>query len=67
MSSEQYVDFTLQDGVAVIALNRGPVNVIDHPMIDAIHAALLRADRDQGARGNPDQCTSWYVLRRHGS
>lgn len=46
MSSSHRVDYNITDRVAVIALNRPPVNAIDHPMIDAIHAALLRADAD---------------------
>ena len=31
-------------------MNRAPVNAIDHPMIDAIHVALRRADRDAEVR-----------------
>ncbi len=46
MSGEQRVDYRVEDGIAVIAMNRKPVNAIDHPMIDAIHAALRRADGD---------------------
>jgi enoyl-CoA hydratase/carnithine racemase len=36
--------------VAVIALNRAPVNAIDHPMIDAIHAAMRTAEADADVR-----------------
>ena len=46
MSPTHRVDFDIKNRVAVIALNRAPVNAIDHPMIDAIHAALRRADAD---------------------
>lgn len=42
--------YHVDDRVAVVALNRPPVNAIDHPMIDAIHAALQRADEDPAAR-----------------
>ena len=46
MSTSHRVDYEVKDRVAVIALNRAPVNAIDHPMIDAIHAALRKADAD---------------------
>jgi enoyl-CoA hydratase len=46
MSSQHRIDYDVQDRVAVIAMNRPPVNAIDHPMIDAIHDALRRADAD---------------------
>lgn len=46
MSAEHRLDYTVRDRIACIALNRKPVNAIDHPMIDAIHAALRRADAD---------------------
>lgn len=36
----------MKDRVAVNAMNRGPLNAIDHPMSDAIHAALHQADSD---------------------
>jgi enoyl-CoA hydratase/carnithine racemase len=50
MSSQDRIDYQVTDSVAVIAMNRGPVNAIDHPMIDAIHAALRKADADKGVR-----------------
>jgi enoyl-CoA hydratase/carnithine racemase len=50
MSTEHRLDYEVRDQVAVIALNRPPVNAIDVPMIDAIHAALLRAEADPEAR-----------------
>lgn len=34
----------------MVALNRHPVNAIDHPMIDAIHQALRQADADKKVR-----------------
>ncbi len=46
MSKEHRVDYEVRDRVACIALNRAPVNAIDHAMIDAIHAGLRRADAD---------------------
>jgi enoyl-CoA hydratase/carnithine racemase len=48
MVATHRVDVEVKDRVAVIALNRAPVNAIDHPMIDAIHAALRTADADAG-------------------
>ena len=50
MSASHRVDYEVKNRVAVIALNRAPVNAIDHPMIDAIHAALRTADADAGVR-----------------
>jgi len=50
MSSSDRIKYVVKDRVAVIALNRAPVNAIDHPMIDAIHAALRAAEADNDAR-----------------
>ena len=44
------IDYEVKERVAVIAMNRAPVNAIDHPMIDAIHAALRQADADEDVR-----------------
>lgn len=46
MNIAERIDYSVRDRVAVIAMNRKPVNAIDHPMIDAIHAALRQADAD---------------------
>jgi enoyl-CoA hydratase/carnithine racemase len=48
MATTNRVDYEVKDRVAVIALNRAPVNAIDHPMIDAIHAAMRTAEADKG-------------------
>lgn len=48
MSKDHRVDYEVRDRIACIALNRAPVNAIDHAMIDAIHAGLRRADADAG-------------------
>lgn len=50
MTPSPPVLYRLTDRIAVIELNRPPVNAIDHAMIDAIHAALQRADEDPAAR-----------------
>ena len=50
MEPDRRVDYGVKDRIAVVAMNRAPVNAIDHPMIDAIHAALLRAEADPGVR-----------------
>ncbi len=50
MTSTPRVIYRVDDGVAVIEMSRAPVNAIDHPMIDEIHAALLRADDDRQVR-----------------
>ena len=50
MSTEQRVDYQAHNGIAELRMQRAPVNAIDHPMIDGIHAALLRADADPDVR-----------------
>ena len=50
MSSPHRLDYQVKDHIATLAMNRPPVNAIDHPMIDAIHAALRRADQDPEVR-----------------
>jgi enoyl-CoA hydratase/carnithine racemase len=50
MTIADRVDNAVTDRVAVIAMNRPPVNAIDHAMIDAIHAALRQADADKAVR-----------------
>ena len=50
MSTPAQVEYSVADRIATIAMNRAPVNAIDHPMIDAIHVALRRADRDADVR-----------------
>lgn len=42
--------YDVRDRVATIAMNRAPVNAIDHAMIDAIHAAMRRAEADRDVR-----------------
>ena len=46
MTAPHRLDYSVQDGVAVLAMNRPPVNALDHPMMDALHAALREADAD---------------------
>ncbi|HET6610241.1 MAG TPA: enoyl-CoA hydratase/isomerase family protein [Rhodopila sp.] len=50
MTAQHRIDYEVKDCVAVIAMNRAPVNAIDHTMIDAIHAALRQADADKNVR-----------------
>src|SRR5690242_6726372 len=50
MSSFDRVAYRVRDKVVVVALARPPVNAIDHPMIDAIHAALRAAEADTVVR-----------------
>jgi len=47
MNIAERIDYTVAGRVAVIAMNRKPVNAIDHVMIDAIHEALRQADADK--------------------
>jgi enoyl-CoA hydratase len=44
------IDYSVQDQVAVIAMNHPPVNAIDHAMIEAIHTALRQAEADTAVR-----------------
>lgn len=44
--NEARIQYDVRDRVAVIALCRPPVNALDHPMLDQLHAALRRADAD---------------------
>ncbi len=50
MTIPDRVDYNVTDRVAIIAMNRPPVNAIDHAMIDAIHAAFRQADADKAVR-----------------
>jgi enoyl-CoA hydratase len=50
MSPTDRVDYSVQDQVAVIAMNSPAVNAIDHAMIEAIHTALRQAEADAGVR-----------------
>jgi enoyl-CoA hydratase len=50
MSSSERVIYEVKGRVAMIAMNRAPVNAIDHAMIDAIHGAMRRADADKAVR-----------------
>ena len=50
MPSNDRIEYNVKDRIAVVALNRAPVNAIDHATIDAIHAALRRAEADDGVR-----------------
>jgi enoyl-CoA hydratase/carnithine racemase len=50
MSAQTRIEYTVTDRIALIAMNRPPVNAVDHAMIDAIHAALRRADVDSKVR-----------------
>lgn len=50
MSADERVEYSVENAVAIIRMRRAPVNAIDHPMIDAIHAALRRADASTEVR-----------------
>jgi enoyl-CoA hydratase len=50
MPSSERITYEVTDRIAVIAMNRAPVNAIDHPMIDAIHGALRQAEADRQVR-----------------
>ncbi len=50
MTETHRLDYEVTDRVAILRMHRAPVNAIDHPMIDAIHEAMLRADNDPQVR-----------------
>jgi enoyl-CoA hydratase len=50
MSPTDRIDYSVQNQVAVIAMNHPPVNAIDHAMIEAIHTALRQAEADTAVR-----------------
>jgi enoyl-CoA hydratase/carnithine racemase len=50
MSPRDRVDYLVQDRIATIAMNRPPVNAIDHAMIDALHVAFREANADKNVR-----------------
>ena len=50
MSPTDRIDYSVQNQVAVIAMNRPPINAIDHAMIEAVHTALRQAEADTAVR-----------------
>ncbi len=47
--SAPVLDYTLNDGVAVLTMDDGRANALSHAMIDALSAALVRADGEAKA------------------
>jgi enoyl-CoA hydratase/carnithine racemase len=47
-SSADRIRYRVEDRVAVIEMDRAPVNAVDFAMTDAIHDAMRRADADDG-------------------
>ena len=50
MRESRRIDYSIDGPIAIIAMNRPPVNAIDHQMIDAIHDGLLEADANEEVR-----------------
>jgi enoyl-CoA hydratase len=50
MTKTKRIDYSINGKIAIIAMNRPPVNAIDHPMIDAIHDGLNEADANDKVR-----------------
>jgi enoyl-CoA hydratase len=50
MRESRRIDYSIDGPIAIIAMNRPPVNAIDHQMIDAIHDRLLEADANEEVR-----------------
>lgn len=50
MTASDLITYDVRDRIAVITMNRPPVNAVNYAFIDAIHAAWRRADKDPGVR-----------------
>ena len=50
MAETDLISYEVQGRVALIAMGRPPVNAVDYAVIEAIHAAWRRADKDPGVR-----------------
>ena len=50
MAVENLMRYELVDGVAVLTMQRPPVNAVNHALVDAIHAAFRSADSDPSVR-----------------
>ena len=61
MKSQNWIDSAVEDCVAVIALNRAPVNAVDHSTI-TIHAALRQVDADSDRGFAPETAATWHHL-----
>lgn len=48
--SDTRVDYAVEDAIATLSLYRPPVNAIDHALLDALHAAMRRAEADPDVR-----------------
>lgn len=60
------LDYRLEDRVAVITMDDGKVNALSHEMIDALHAALTRAEEEAGAvvlTGRPERLSGGFDLK----
>lgn len=64
--STELVTYTLQDKVAVVQMDDGKANALSTSMIDALIAALARAEQEAGAMvlaGRPDRFCAGFDLR----
>lgn len=62
----ELLGYQLNDGVAVLALNNGKVNAFSPALIDALHAALDRAEADKAVvvlTGQPGILSGGYDLK----
>ena len=64
--SSDLVTYSLEDKVAVVTMNDGKANALSQPMIEALLAALARAEQEAGAMvlaGRPDRFCAGFDLR----
>lgn len=60
------VSYTLENNVAVVQMDDGKANALSRPMIDALGAALARAEQEAGAMvlaGRPNRFCAGFDLR----
>ncbi|MFT3768094.1 MAG: crotonase/enoyl-CoA hydratase family protein [Minicystis sp.] len=64
--NEQLVSFELRDGVAVVGMDDGKANALSYAMLEALHGALDRADREASAvvlAGRPGRFCAGFDLK----
>lgn len=64
--SEEIVDYTISGSIAFITMDDGKVNALSHPMIEALHKALDRAEAEADAvvlAGRPGRFSAGFDMR----
>src|SRR5262245_32988589 len=64
--ADEVLRYSLEDKVAVVQMDDGKANALSRPMIDALDAALTRAEAEAGAMvlaGRPERFCAGFDLR----